>query len=118
MSAVLFATLLWQVIDFLRELTNLRTQKSAVLTQLTAWVGGVVMVALAAHATVARGLVPPGFTQQLGKLDFGSTVLIGLAVSSFASSLVDVKQAIDSKDSSTKPPLLPASPPTPPPPAA
>ncbi len=48
--AVLLATLVWQVIDFLRELTNLPTQKSAVLTQLAAWIGGVVVVLLAAHS--------------------------------------------------------------------
>lgn len=119
MDAVMFATLLWQVVDFLRELTNLQAQKSAVVTQLTAWVAGIAMVALAGHASVASALVLPGLDQPLGSLDVGSTILVGLIVASLGSSLVDVKQALDNTDSSHKPPLLgpaPAAPPAVPPP--
>jgi predicted PurR-regulated permease PerM len=109
MDAVLFATLLWQVVDFLRELTNLKTQKSAVLTQLTAWVGGIILVILASHAKVSADLILPGMSTALGHLDGSSQVLYGLMVASLGSSLVDVKQSIDNTDSSTKPPLLPPS---------
>jgi uncharacterized membrane protein (DUF441 family) len=107
MDTVVFAALLWQVIDFLRELVNFKTERSAVVTQLTAWVAGVVLVILAAHAQVAEALVLPGTDQALGGLDFGSQVLVGLLVSSLASTGVDFKQAFDGSDSSTKPPLVP-----------
>lgn len=112
MTAVVFAALVWKVVDFLRQLANLKTQKSSVLTQLCAWVGGIAVVALGAHAAVSAALVLPGSTLPLGKLDFGSTILLGMLISSTASALVDVKQAIDGHDSAAKPSLLepPASP--------
>jgi hypothetical protein len=113
MDAVLFASLLWQVIDFLREVANFQSQRSAVITQVTAWVGGIVLVALAAHAKVAADLVLPGTGIALGSLDLGSTILVGLMVSSLGSSLVDVKQAIDRSDSAAKPPLMNPAPPNP-----
>lgn len=106
MTAVLFAALVWKVIDFLRLLTNLKHQTSAILTQLLAWVGGVVIVAVGAHAAVASNVVVPGTSLPLGKLDFGSVVLVGLLVSSFGSVGVDIKQALDGSDSSAKPSLL------------
>lgn len=111
MTAVLLAALVWKVIDFFRGLTNFSTQKSTVITQACAWVAGIIVIALAAHAQVAAGIVMPGFSQPLGDLDFGSVVLIGLVTASFGSTLVDVKQAIDNTDSASKPSLLPPSPP-------
>lgn len=109
MSIVLFAALIWQVIDFLRELTDVKANKSSIVTQATAWVGGILLVALAAHSAVTAALTFPGLDQPLGALDFGSTVLVGLMAASFASSLVDTKQAFDNTDSAAKPPLIPPS---------
>lgn len=106
MDTVVFAALVWQVVDFLRELANLPTQRSAVVTQCTAWAGGVAVVAVGAHAHVTESLVLPGSALPLGALDFWSVVIVGLMVSSAASSAVDVKQAIDTHDSSAKPPLV------------
>lgn len=109
MTAVLFGSLIWQVIDFLRELMNLKSQKSAVLTQLAAWVGGAVAIFIGTHAAVTTSLVLPGTDLPLGKYDFGSIILVGMLFSSLASTGVDIKQAIDSNDSASKPPLLPAT---------
>lgn len=106
MSLVLFAALVWQVIDFLRELANLRTQKSSVVTQLCAWVGGIIVVAIFCNASLTEGVVPPGVELAFGQFGFGDVILYGLLASSVASSSVDIKQAIDSKDSAAKPPLL------------
>lgn len=103
---VLLATLIWQVIDFVRELTNLPTQRSAVVTQASAWLGGVVTVVLASHSAMFDHFSVNGLT--LTQLDGGSQVFLGLVVSSLASSLVDVKQAFDGRDSSAKPPLIPS----------
>lgn len=106
MTYVLFAALVWQVVDFLRELTNLSTNKSAVVTQACAWVGGIMLIALAAHAAVTEAVVMPGMSVALGKLDWPSVVLVGLLASSLASTGVDVKQALDGSDSAAKPQLL------------
>jgi hypothetical protein len=115
MDAVIFATLVWQVIDFLREVTNFKTQRSAVLTQLSAWVGGIILVVLASHAKVSTDLVLPGMSTALGHLDGASQVLYGLMVASLGSSGVDLKQAFDNKDSAAKPSLLSTSASPPPP---
>lgn len=106
MTVTLFASLIWQVIDWLRELTNLNANRSSVITQLLAWIAGIGLIAVAAHAAVTEALVLPGLAQPLGDLDAGSTVLVGLLAASLASSAVDVKQAIDGNDTSRKPPLL------------
>lgn len=110
MTAVLFASLIWKVIDWLRELVHLPTTRSSVLTQLTAWGGGVLLVLVGAHAAVTSAIVLPGTGLPLGKLDAGSILLVGLLASSLASSLVDVKQALDGSDSAAKPPLIPPNP--------
>jgi hypothetical protein len=107
MTLVVFAALVWKVIDFLRMCLNFKAQKSAILTQLTAWVGGVVLVIVAAHASVSSGLVLPGSDEALKTIDFASQVLLGLLISSFASTVVDLKQAFDRSDSAVKPPMLP-----------
>lgn len=106
MTILVFSALVWKVIDFLRMLFNITTQRSAIITQVTAWVGGVVMVVIAAHASVTGNLIIPGADEPLKTLDFGSQILLGLLVSSLASGIVDLKQAIDSSDSAVKPPLV------------
>jgi hypothetical protein len=109
MTVVVFAALVWKVIDFLRMCLNFTTQKSAIFTQATAWVGGVVLVILAAHASVSGGLVLPGADEPLKTLDFASQVLLGMLIASFASTVVDLKQAFDNTDSALKPPMVPTS---------
>lgn len=106
METVLFATLIWQFVDFLRELVNLPATKSSVLTQLTAWVAGITLIAIAAHAEVAAHIRFPGLSMELGDLDGWSVILVGLLAASLASTGVDLKQAFDNGDSATKPPLV------------
>ena len=106
MTVVLFSTLLWKIIDFLREVANFKEQRSAVVTQATAWVAGILLVWICAHTGATSDFVVPGLDVALGKLDAGGTILSGLLVSSLGSSLVDVKQALDATDSASKPSLL------------
>lgn len=106
MTVIVFTALVWKVIDFFRLLFNFKTQRSGVITQVTAWVGGVVLVVVAAHASVTSGLVLPGADEPLKSIDFASQILLGLLISSLASSVVDIKQAVDSTDSATKPPMV------------
>lgn len=105
MTAILFATLVWQVTDLIREALGGRGSRSSLVTQLAAFVVGIVFVWIGANATVTQALVIPGVDTPLGDLDGGSIVLVGLLVASLASSLVDVKAAIDNTDSARKPPL-------------
>jgi len=105
-TVIVFTALVWKVVDFLRMLFNFKTQKSGIITQLTAWGGGVALVVIAAHAGVTKALVLPGSDQALGTMDFASLILIGLLVSSVASAAVDVKQAVDGTDTATKPSML------------
>ena len=106
MTVVLFATLVLKVVDFLRLLANLRTNVSAVVTQLCAWGGGILLVYIGTVATVTKGVVLPGVDQPLGALNAGSIILVGMLASSLASTIVDVKQALDSSDTSMKPSLV------------
>jgi hypothetical protein len=106
METVVFATLVLQVTDFLRELANFRSNLSSVVTQATAWIAGIILVVLGAHAAVTAGLVLPGSGQALGTLDGPSQILVGLLVASLGSTVVDVKQALDGSDSAAKPPLI------------
>jgi len=106
MTVVVFGALVWKVIDFLRLLFNFTAQKSAIITQATAWIGGVVLVIVAAHASVSSTLVLPGADEPLKYIDFASQVLLGLLIASFASTVVDLKQAFDGSDTAVKPPLL------------
>jgi hypothetical protein len=106
MTVVIFSVLVWKVIDFLRMCFNFTSQKSAIVTQATAWIGGVVLVVLAAHAGVSQALVLPGADESLRTVDFPSQILLGLLIASLASATVDVKQAIDRSDSAVKPALL------------
>jgi hypothetical protein len=108
MEVALLVALIWQVIDFLRELTNFKTNKSAIITQATAWIGGVIGITAFAHAMLFSDKVFPGTTHALGTLDGGSLIFLGLSVASVASSAVDIKQAVDGSDSAKKPPLLAA----------
>lgn len=101
---LLLSTVVWQGIDFLRELTNWTTQKSSIITQLSAWIGGVIVVLLAAHSGLFDGFLING--KSITSLDVGSQVFLGLGISSLASSAVDLKQAFDRSDSAAKPPLL------------
>ncbi len=106
METVVFASLVLQVTDFLRELAHVRTNVSSVVTQAAAWVAGIVLTIIAAHAAVTADLVIPGADAALGTLDGPSQILVGLLVASLGSTIVDVKQALDSTDSAAKPPLL------------
>ena len=106
MEYVLFAALIWQVVDFFRELRNLPGSKSGVMTQALSWTAGIVLIALASQAAITADVTLPGITIPVGDYDGWSIVLAGMIASSLASTGVDIKQAIDGNDSAAKPPLL------------
>lgn len=94
-----------KVIDFLRMLANAETEKSGIVTQLAAWLGATAVVFLYG-ASQLGDFVLPGTDILLENADSPTKVLLGLAVGSGASLLVDFKQAIDKSDSAAKPTLL------------
>lgn len=104
LGAVGLAALTAKVVDFFRLLANLSTHVSATLTQILAWVGGIVATALYANSDFGESVAVGANT--LDKLSGPTLVIIGMMAASAASLLVDVKQAIDGADTAAKPPLL------------
>lgn len=105
--ALLLATLLWQVVDFIREVTGAadpaqpEAKWSAPKWQAAAWIAGILVVLLAAHAQLFDTFTVNGLT--LTSMDLGSQIFLGLCIASFASTGVDIKQAIDGGDTAKKP---------------
>lgn len=106
------AALTKKIVDFLRMTTNIATQVSGVLTQLTAWVGGVVATSIYAHSDFAHNVLIG--SQTLEKFNGMTLTIIGLMAGSAGSLIHDIQQAIDSTDSAIKPPLVPTVPQPPP----
>jgi hypothetical protein len=100
--ALLLSTLVWKAIDFLRQLSG--RQWSGVVTQLCVWVGGVVVLWVAAASELFETFAVNGVA--LTDLDSASVIFLGLCIGSLGSAIVDVKQAIDGKDDASKPPLI------------
>lgn len=96
-------------VDFLRQVTSLPGSKNAVVTQIVAWVAGLVAVFLYGESQLGD-TIKVG-EQTLDKTDTATKVIIGLMIASIASTVVNVKKALDSSDSAVVPPLLPPKPP-------
>lgn len=102
MVFILFAVLVWKFVDFIRLLSNYDDNKSGLITQIIAWISGILLLIVAAHI---GKISLPGLDQDLNRISFTSQILLGLFAGSLASGLVDIKQAIDRKDTSSKPRL-------------
>ena len=107
-TMVTLSTLLWKLVAFTKNLFNKPSGSKAyldpIVTQLLAWVFGFLVVLIAAQANVASSLKVWGTT--LDKLNGGSLLLLGLAISSFGGAAVEVKKALDKSDSAAQPSLL------------
>jgi hypothetical protein len=96
------ATLTFKVTSVIKYLTA--RDWSSALTQAVAWVAGIVVAFLAANADVTSAIQPiPGYP--LDTMDNWSLVLVGLGLASLASTIYDVKSAIDGSDSAKEPTL-------------
>lgn len=109
---VAVGTLVFTVVNFLSYLRS-RNWNGA-LTQLVAWVAGVVGIVLAAHSQYASQITFG--TQKLSGASWWTQVFLGLIATSLLSTFNELKKAIDRTDSAKKAPLL--APPPPPRPAA
>lgn len=95
--------LVFTLINFLRSLTN-KDFKSA-MTQLIAWVAGVVVVLFVAQTDFASGVVIGD--KALDVIDGFGLVFIGLMASSIFGVATSAIKAIDNTDSAKTPPLFP-----------
>lgn len=96
------ALLVVGVVNFLRYLRN--TDWNGVATIGLAWVAGIFAVGLVAKTNFAAG-IPIG-DLSLADLNFASQIFVGMTIASTGSYFVDVKKALDDKDSAKVPPLL------------
>ena len=99
------STTIFIVINWLRYLTNWKTHKVEFVTQILVWVGGIVLLALAAHAQITQGIQL--FGSSLSNFDLSSIILGGIILGSTASTGNTILGAIDSTRSSSAPDLLP-----------
>lgn len=101
--ALAMAALIYKVIDFCRYLRA--ADVNGVLTQLAAWIAGVLVVLLVAQTDWANGIGVGD--KNLGMLSFWSLVFFGLTVGSGASLVKDTVKAVDNTNSAAIPVLLP-----------
>lgn len=101
--------LVFTFINLLRNLTHFGDAESrnAVVTQVTAWVGGVLAAVLMAQADIAKGL--PMFGTTMAKLDGASLAIVGLLLASAGGAFKTFLSAHDQTQTAAVPPLLPGS---------
>lgn len=104
--AVAMIALVGKVVDFLRYAKS--ADMNGVLTQLIAWIAGVVGVMLAAQtsfaATIAIGDRP------LGAFSLWDQIFFGLSAASLYSAFKDTTKAVDNTNSAAIPTLLQTGP--------
>ena len=98
------AAFLKKFVDFLRSLRGRDT--NAVVTQLVAWVGGILVVWLAANVDFASAIEVANV--QLDQMSLWTQAALGLLLGSSASIAQDVLKAVDNTQSESKPKLVPA----------
>ncbi len=103
--AVAMATLTLKIIDFLRYLRG--GDINGMLTQLFAWLAGVLVVLLVAQTDWADGIAIGDMS--LATLGFWSLVFYGLSAGSGASAVKDFLKSVDNHNSSAIPVLVPES---------
>ena len=98
------STLGIKFVDFLRQLSNFSTQKSAIVTQLVSWVGMIAAVFLYGESQFGDTVTVAEIN--LENMDAPTKLLLGLVLGSVASVIVDFKQARDNNDDASRPPLI------------
>lgn len=101
---VVLASFILKIIDFVKYARA--RDINAIVTQLVTWLAGILAVAWAAQTTLADEIMP-----DLAAMNFATQALVGVALASTASLIVDARKAVDNSQSAAVPPLVP--PPTP-----
>lgn len=105
LPTVAMAVLTLKIVDFLRYARA--ADLNGVLTQLSSWIAGVVVVLLAAQTDWAAGINIGD--KNLHTLGFWSLVFYGLSAGSGASIAKDGLKAVDNSNSAAIPTLVPSS---------
>ena len=103
LPVVAMAALTLKIVDFIRYLRA--GDKNGVLTQLAAWIAGVLVVVLVAQTDWANGIAIGDMN--LATLGFWSLVFYGLTAGSAASFTKDALKSFDNTNSAAIPTLLP-----------
>jgi type IV secretory pathway VirB2 component (pilin) len=98
------AALVITIIDFLRNATAGKAGLNAVVTQVCAWIAGLVAVFLYAESQLGDGITIGDTT--LDHADTATKIIIGLGIASIASTFVKLTKSIDNTDSNKQPPLV------------
>lgn len=89
---------------------TLRHEAGAVnglLTMVIALLAGIFSVGLYSMSILANTVPIPGTKYTLANVDFGAIIILGVAVGSIATVVVDFIKARDASDSAKKPKLIP-----------
>ncbi len=105
LPAVAMVTLILKLIDFMRYARG--GDVNGMLTQLSTWVAGVLVILLVAQTDWAKD-IPIG-DYSLGTIGFWSLVFYGMSAGSAASLAKDTLKAVDNTNSAAIPVLVPES---------
>lgn len=107
-SVIALVALIYKVIDFLKNLVNIKliASKNGVVTQLTVWVAAVLVLVLASQAEISNTVVVLG--RPLADFDLASLIVLALSFGSSASVFNDYLAAKDNNRSSEDPAMLPS----------
>lgn len=103
MGVVGLAALTLTVVDFLRNLTPNGHDYNAAITQVAAWVAGLIAVFLYGESQLGDGITIGSTT--LDHADTATKIIVGLSIASIASTFVKFTKSIDDSDSNKQPPL-------------
>lgn len=98
----ILAAFIKKFVDFLRSLRGRDT--NAVVTQLVAWLGGVVVVWLSAHVDFASAINVANVS--LDQMSLWTQAALGVLLGSGASIGQDILKAVDNTQSEAKPKLV------------
>lgn len=96
------ALLVFTIINFIRFLVN--GDKNGIVTTLSVWLAGVVVVLLVAQTDFADGIIIAD--QPMSDYNFASLLFLGLTIASVGVFANEIRGALDNNDSTTKPHMV------------
>lgn len=93
------------VVDFLRRLVNWRSDRTGVIHQALAFIGGTAIVFLYGASQLGDFAVP-GTKLLLSNMDGWTKLIVGLSIGGTASLVTDFIKSVDASDTAKVPPIL------------
>ena len=104
MGVVGLAALTLTFVDFLKNLTPPDHDYNSAITQLVAWVAGLVAVFLYGESQLGDTITIGKTT--LDHADTATKIIVGLSIASLGSTFYKLTKSIDNTDSNKQPPLI------------